>query len=116
MSKKAKALLKKAIELYKSDDDATDSGAYRDAITDICHLAMESGTNFPWTNDLLSNIRMTLDEGFSVFEEETENQEHNKIMNTPAKDLPLHIGDKYLFESNREYFEERLKHDGEKSN
>lgn len=39
MSRKSKAILKQAVALYYTEDDATPMGAYRDAVTDLLHLA-----------------------------------------------------------------------------
>jgi hypothetical protein len=108
MGEIAKTLLKKAIESYQKDDGATKLGSFRDALTDICHMAYKSRA-IKYTDDRLTDIHILLNNTFSILQEELETAEIDKVKAIPTKNLPLHIHDTYEFDSAREIFTDQLK-------
>jgi len=107
MSKKAKALLKQAIALYLNEDGASDYGAYRDAITDVLHLAYEK---FKPMKSLQPLQAFTQGSAWEAFQEELEQKEHDEINRLhQQKKLPLHIHKKWFFPTSKLYFDQLLK-------
>lgn len=110
VSKKAVTHLEKAIQLYLDEDGASDIGAYRDAVTDILHLARKK---FPRDSQFGSDLKgWILDEAWGMVEEEVTNQELEKISQTPRDDLPLLQTDDFETEAAQLELETRLKGDG----
>ena len=107
MSDKAKRLLKQALQAYRDEDDSSRLGSYRDAITDLLHLINK--------DKMVSkecpgySVRDIADEGYGAFMEELEQAEYDKMVKIPDKDLPLHINDKWEFDSVIQEFWNRVK-------
>lgn len=110
VSKKAVKHLEKAVQLYLDEDGASDIGAYRDAVTDILHLARKK---FPRDTRFGSDLKgWILDEAWNMVEEEVLNQELETISKTPKEDLPLLQTDDFETEAAQLELETRLKGDG----
>jgi hypothetical protein len=107
MSDRAKLLLRQAVQAYEDDDGASKLGSYRDAMTDLLHFVDEDETvkklnpGYP--------VRDLADEAFGSFMEELEQAEYDKMQAIPDKDLPLHIHDKWEFDTVNQEFWKRLK-------
>ena len=119
MSRKAKALLKQAVTLYYTKDGATPMGAYRDAVTDLLHLAYAQKRLRPVSGRLTKGSKADrlkeldiwiLQAAHSGFLEEVEQAEYDKIAKISYKELPLHMSllDTLEFDSSKEYFKKRL--------
>jgi hypothetical protein len=108
MSKKAKELIKQAIESYLVDDGATDLGSCRDAITDILHLAHKRLRKKYDIDNLYNHL---FPSSFSIFKDELMDAEHKRIARIKRKDLPLHIHDNFEFEESKDFLMARLKHE-----
>jgi len=106
--KKPKTLIREAIKAYQKIDGATKMGALRDAITDIMHEAHKKKFHV-YTDDPLLDVREMGTEAYNIFLEEMEMAEYDKVLAIPKNKLPLHIHDKYQFDSSRELFIKRLK-------
>jgi hypothetical protein len=117
MNDKAKKLLRRAIEIYRTEDGASDTGCYRDAVTDIYHLAfidekVHKSIGIKPNDNLelwARSLAVLFEESYLVFIEEKEIEEHEKIAAVKEKDLPLYINDKWMFNSSQQYFEKKLK-------
>ena len=110
-----------AIKAYREQHGATEMGSYRDAVTDLLHLAFNDKKlrkqflshdrgiqdNPNWDSYIKNELAWG---AYDVFEEERELTENRLVQDIPAEDLPLHINDEWEFESTRHYFEEKLKH------
>ena len=118
--KDPKTLLKKAVEAYRADQGASDMGSYRDAITDLLHMAFnDKELRKGWmTNDRGIQDNLNWDaaikdyliyESYDTFEEERETTENTKVGNIPDDELALHVNDIWEFESSRNLFNWRLK-------
>jgi len=107
MSAKAKRYLARAIKAYIEEDEASELGAYRDAITDLLHLAtedklvMKKNPGYP--------VRDLADEAYGSYMEERENNEYERMMQIPDKDLPLHMNGPWEFDTVTQEFWRRLK-------
>lgn len=106
MSQKAKQLLRQAVRLYLVEDGATDLGSYRDAVTDLLHLARKK-LGKTQSIDMLYHWICSM--GYESFQEELENAEIAKVNKIPDSDLPLHKIDEFEFDAAKTQFEERLK-------
>ena len=111
MSDKAKKLLKQAVKVYLEEDGATEMGSYRDAITDLLHMAKKNKVVMKDAGDEpYPHLKFELlDSCYDIFLEESESTEYDKVVNIPARELPLHLDDKFFFDSSRKLFDERLK-------
>ena len=115
MSERAKELLAEAIDEFQSGDGATRLGSYRDAISDILHLAHDDkelrkeeigdGLVSVWFNKL----GRTSDDGWVMFIDEKETEEMAEVEAIPLKKLPIYIGHDWMFNGSIERFEQRLK-------
>ena len=107
MSAQAKQLLAKAVKVYIGVDGASSLGAYRDAITDLLHLATEDKTvlkenpGYPMQN-------LAID-AYGAYVEERESNEYERMMQIPDKDLPLHMNEPWEFDTVTQEFWKRLK-------
>lgn len=97
MSDKAVELLRQAVQEFLQTDDATNQGAYRDAITDLLHLAYKdekirkafrenSRDNF--LDYLFYDI---LENGYGVFEEEAENRDMGDLIKFPIEKVRTYV-------------------------
>lgn len=112
MSKKAKAILRQAIKLYRKEDGASETGSYRDALTDVLHLLDdECKFDIKDEDDLWSLKDNVYRNAFNFFIEECQSNELKKIYKIPKKKLPLYINHQWRFKGNREIFLSRLKGD-----
>jgi len=114
MSDKAKQLLQEAVNEYLSGDGASRLGSYRDAITDILHLAHDDEilrTEFgdPKGKDWIDEFQPIVDESVFSFEEEREIAESKKVNEIALKDLPLYIDHDWEYNSSMDRVEERLR-------
>lgn len=101
MSDKAKQFVAQAVRSYRAEDGATELGSYRDLVCDLLHMA-----NSEQSVDLQQWV---LKEGWDMFQEECEQEEHNNIARIPERDLTLHMDQEFEFESSRVYLEQRIK-------
>lgn len=105
MSAKARKLLRQALKEYQSGDGASRQGAYRDAVTDLNHLALadeKMSVNF---------YPAIVNEAYDMFMEERQRQhaEWKTINKIPKRDLPKYIGHNWEFETSKELFSERIR-------
>jgi hypothetical protein len=106
MSDRAKLLLRQAVQAYEDDDGASKLGSYRDAMTDLLHFVDEDETvkklnpGYP--------VRDLADEAYGSFMEELEQAEYDKMMKIIPKDLPLHLHDKWEFDTVNQEFWKRM--------
>jgi hypothetical protein len=117
MSHIARQHLQQAVKAYLEEDGASDMGAYRDAVTDILHLAKKDRRVFRskaigGSLDMLNH--WITQSAFDGFQEELETAEVRKVRRIPQKKLALHLNDKFEFDGAIREFEERLK--GEEPN
>lgn len=105
MSERAKKLIVQTIRAYRVEDGATDRGSYRDLVCDLLHMAKSDQKGL----DLQQWI---LKEGWGMFQEECEKEEHNEIARIPERDLTLCMDQEFEFESSRVYLEQRIKESG----
>ena len=117
MSLSARTYLKKAIQVYRKKEGATNLGSYRDAVTDFLHAAIDdpqvrkdhdqrAGSIQDWSHFIEDQI---IYEGKSMFYGERNLKERKLILKYPIKDLPLHINDDFEFEEHKHFLLERLK-------
>ena len=105
MSAKAKRLIKQAIKIIKEEDGASEIGGYRDAVTEILHLANKKFRTGPYSGpSMLYHWICT-----EAFEEELEIIEAGKVDAIPDEQLPLHSIDEFTYPASKARFEERLK-------
>ena len=99
MSIKALKLLKQSLKSYEKDDGS--SNPFRDAATDLLHIADEHfrkelckpGYEYSY----LLGLKDTLNEAYGIFVEEAETNELKKMRSISLKKLPLHLNDHWLF-------------------
>lgn len=107
-----KELIREVVRLYAEDQGASTFGSYRDVVIDLLHLASDDKAlmkdTYLATLKGKADLHQILDEGWSGYLEERQNNEIEKIGNIKRKDLPLHIHDEWEFEESKEYFKERL--------
>lgn len=110
MSKKAKALIREAVKLYRDEDGASEFGSYRDVVTDVLHLfrADVDATGACPQSPSGPDIRYVLDEGFVMYLDERRTAERKHLDEIPDKELPLHLDDVWEFDENRVAFHEKL--------
>lgn len=113
-----KDYLKKAVKYFLEEDGATEMGSYKDAVTEILHLAFSdkklrknwikpdrgARNNPNWDATLKDHLLWS---AYEVFEEEREEAELRFLNSINKKDLPLHIDHPWEFVKRE--FEERLK-------
>lgn len=75
MSDKARRLIKQAIQSHLNDDGASETGAYRDVVTEVLKFAKKKFPNLS-NEGLLHSI---CDEGYDGFMEEIELEELKKL-------------------------------------
>jgi hypothetical protein len=111
VSIKARRLLVRAIKIYREEDGASEPGAYRDAITDLLHLATEDKQLLKDNPGYPSRgyVRNLQDEAYSAYMEERESNEYKRMMQIPDKELPLHINESWEFDTVTQEFWKRLK-------
>ncbi len=113
MSDKAKHLLMEAIQEYQSGDGATRLGSFRDAITDLLHLAhddeiLRAECGLDGRNWIVQTEEIAHQGAFS-FEEERQEAEYKEVNEIALKDLPLYIDHNWGFDTSHDRVEERLK-------
>jgi hypothetical protein len=111
MSAKAKKLLKQAVKVYLEEDGATELGSYRDAFTDLLHMAKKDRAIMKkaWDDPYIYLKTNLVNDAFEAFVEESESIENALIAKLKTKNLPLHLDDKFHFDSSCKLFDERLK-------
>ena len=114
MSDKAKDLLMEAIQEYQSGDGASRLGSFRDAVTDVLHLAhadeiLRAECGNPDGPKWISEIEGIAEQGASSFETERLEAEYKEVNEIALKDLPLYIDHDWEFNTSHERVEERLK-------
>jgi hypothetical protein len=82
-------LLKQALACYEDDGTA----AYRDAISDLCWIAYKAMPNIDIGTVVVAAKAMFIAE----LEEDLVNEEYEKVMAIPAKDLPLYLNCKWKY-------------------
>jgi len=117
MSDKARELIKEALREYVEEDGASIHGAYVDLCTDIMHITSEDKEllegyyqcmNWDSVWKGLNIFREISDSACQAWREEKEEEEHEKMNAIPKKDLPLHLNDKWMFQSTKDALIERL--------
>ena len=112
MSDRARKLLKQAIKAYLEDDGSSRQSSYRDAVTDILHMARADKRmlkTYPVYDGKFPLLKYFVDEAYDVYEEERTNAEIAKLNKIPDKELPLHLHDEWEDRDVRAAFEKRLK-------
>jgi hypothetical protein len=116
MTKRGLQSIKKIVKEYWDIDGASRLGAYRDAVTDLLHVAFNDkilnkedrcDRDFSdWDTFLFDSI---LGHGHGQFWEEKEQEEMELLARTPDKELLCLRMDDFNFTSTKELFEKRLK-------
>lgn len=115
MSEKAKRLIIEAIEEYQSEDGASRLGSYRDAVTDLLHLAHSNETlRVEWADgnarEFIGHLyNHVVGEGYDMFMEERATAELKQVNELKLKELPLYIDHDWEFEDSGLKVAERLK-------
>lgn len=113
-----KDYLKKALKYYMEDQGASRMSSYRDAVTDILHLAFEDKDmrkewlkpdkgikdNLNWDATLKDQMMWN---AYSGFEEEREQAESFFLHDIKAENLPLYVNHEWEFVADE--YEKRLK-------
>ena len=107
----AREHIRQAIRLFNKYGAST-LGQYRDIIIDVLHFAWENPkvrNDKAVGNDIEMLKHWLCDLGFETYEEELENQEHDRVNKIPTRKLHLYLHAKWQYRSSYQLFEERLK-------
>jgi len=116
MSITARNFLKKAMGAYLEEDGATLQGSFRDALTDLFHIAFnnkrlrkkaayDKASNLDWE----SYLKNLSNEAYLIFIEEREQAENHLVEKTRQSDLPLLVSKDWEFNSTIQILDRRLR-------